>query len=176
MPILNIEFKARCNDLSTAEHILLQQQPRFIGEDHQTDTYFNVPKGRLKLREGNIENALIQYERGDTAGSKSSEILLYRHRPDKSLKETLVKALGVKAVVDKKRKIYFIGNVKFHFDMVKDLGTFVEVEAIDEDGSFGKEKLQAQCDSYIALLKIAPEDFVAVSYSDLILEKLKQQQ
>ena len=171
MSILNIEFKAITNKLVALETLLLQHNPVFIGEDHQIDTYFNVPAGRLKLREGNIENALIHYERENTAGAKSSHVLLYQHQPDKTFKETLIKALGIKAVVDKRRKIYFINNVKFHFDTVSGLGTFVEVEAIDKDGSIGKEKLQAQCDEYAALLNISFEDFCALSYSDMILQK-----
>ena len=172
MSILNIEFKAKAKDIAALEVILLQHNPLFIGEDHQVDTYFNVATGRLKLREGNIENALIHYEREDFAGAKSSHVLLYQHQPDKALKEILTKTLGVKAVVDKKRKIYFINNVKFHFDTVEGLGTFVEVEAIDKDGRIGKEKLQAQCDEYSALFKIAPEDFCSLSYSDMILIKV----
>lgn len=174
MPILNIEFKARAKDITALEAILQQHNPRFIGEDHQVDTYFNVLSGRLKLREGNIENALIHYEREDFAGAKSSHVLLYQHQPDKTLKDILIKTLRIKAVVDKRRKIYFINNVKFHFDTVEGLGTFVEVEAIDRDGSIGKEKLQAQCDNYAALLGIAAEDFCSVSYSDMILSNHKE--
>ncbi len=169
MSILNIEFKAATNKLAALEALLLQQNPVFIGEDHQIDTYFNVPAGRLKLREGNIENALIHYEREDTAGAKSSHVLLYQHQPDKTLKEILIKTMGIKAVVDKRRKIYFINNVKFHFDTVDGLGTFVEVEAIDKDGTIGKEKLQAQCDEYAALFGIGAADFCALSYSDMVL-------
>ncbi len=169
MPILNIEFKAVTNNLAALETLLQQHNPVFIGEDRQVDTYFNVSTGRLKLREGIIENALIHYEREDFAGAKSSHVLLYQHQPDKTLKEILIKTLGIKAVVDKKRKIYFINNVKFHFDTVQSLGTFVEVEAIDKDGSIGKEKLQAQCDEYAALFGIAAEDYCSVSYSDMIL-------
>ncbi|MGB4845173.1 MAG: class IV adenylate cyclase [Ferruginibacter sp.] len=172
MYILNIEFKAATNKLAELENLLQQYNPLFIGEDHQVDTYFNVAKGRLKLREGNIENALIHYEREDFAGAKSSRVLLYQHQPDKTLKEILIKTLGIKTVVDKRRKIYFINNVKFHFDRVKDLGTFVEVEAIDKDGSIGKEKLQEQCDEYAALFKINAADFASVSYSDMIVEKI----
>ncbi len=171
MSILNIEFKASTNKLAELEALLLQQNPLFIGEDHQVDTYFNVATGRLKLREGNIENALIFYEREDFAGAKSSHVILYQHQPDKTLKEILIKTLGIKAVVDKRRKIYFIDNVKFHFDTVEGLGTFIEVEAIDKDGSIGKEKLQAQCDEYAALFNIAKGDFASVSYSDMILKK-----
>ena len=172
MSILNIEFKATTNKPAELEALLQQNSPLFIGEDHQVDTYFNVPLGRLKLREGNIENSLIHYEREDLAGAKSSHVLLYQHQPDKTLKEILTKSLGIKAVVDKKRKIYFINNVKFHFDTVKGLGTFVEVEAIDKDGSIGKEKLQAQCDEYAALFNIDAADFCALSYSDMILQNI----
>lgn len=174
MPILNIEFKAKAKNIVSLEGLLLQHKPRFVGEDHQIDTYFNVQSGRLKLREGNIENALIHYEREDFAGAKSSHVLLYQHQPDKTLKDILVKTLGVKAVVDKKRKIYFINNVKFHFDTVDGLGTFVEVEAIDKDGSIGKEKLQAQCDEYAALFGINAEDYCSLSYSDMILSYHKE--
>ncbi len=59
MSILNFEFKAKTEDLDDLEKKLLILNPTFIGEDNQTDTYFNVTQGRLKLREGNIENALI---------------------------------------------------------------------------------------------------------------------
>ena len=170
MPILNIEFKAKATDIVALEKLLLQHNPKFTGEDHQVDTYFNVQAGRLKLREGNIENALIHYEREDVAGAKSSHVLLYQHQPDKTLKEILIKTLGTKAVVDKRRKIYFINNVKFHFDTVETLGTFVEVEAIDKDGKIGKEKLQAQCNEYAALFGLQAEDFCSVSYSDMILD------
>ena len=173
MAILNIEFKAKANDVIAAEKILLQHDPTFIGEDHQVDTYFNVPNGRLKLREGNIENALIHYERENTAGSKSSLVLLYQHNPDTNLKAVLTKALGVKAIVDKWRRIYFIDNVKFHFDTVQNLGTFIEVEAIDTNGNIGKEQLQQQCDFYAALLNINANDFMAVSYSDMIMSEKK---
>jgi predicted adenylyl cyclase CyaB len=171
MSVLNIEFKASTSKLAEMEALLQQQNPLFIGEDHQVDTYFNVESGRLKLREGNIENALIHYERENTAGAKASHVLLYHHKPDKTLKDILIKTLGVKAVVDKKRRIYFIDNVKFHFDTVDGLGTFLEVEAIDKGGSIGREKLQEQCNKYAALFNIAAEDYCSVSYSDMVLQK-----
>ena len=46
------------------------------------------------------------------------------------------------------------------------------MEAIDKDGSIGKEKLQAQCDEYAALFGIAAEDYCSLSYSDMILQKV----
>jgi predicted adenylyl cyclase CyaB len=171
MAILNFEFKARTNDLLGEEKKLLSLDPKFIGEDNQTDTYFNIECGRLKLREGNIENALIHYERKNTADAKQSDVLLYKHKPDKDLKDILIRSLGIKVVVTKKRKIYFIENVKFHFDTIKELGTFIEVEAIDTTGEFGIEKLKEQCNKYAVFFDIKPEDFISLSYSDLILGK-----
>jgi len=174
MGILNVEFKAITNKLQELESLLQEHNPLFIGEDHQVDTYFNVFSGRLKLREGNIENALIHYERVNIAGSKSSQVLLYRHLPGSDLKKMLINALGIKAVVDKKRRIYFIDNVKFHFDRVKDIGTFVEVEAIDTDGVIGSKLLREQCDKYAALFNIAASDYIAVSYSDMVIQQQEE--
>ena len=169
MATINFEFKAKAAQLDNLEKKLLTLDPRFIGEDNQVDTYFNVSKGRLKLREGNIENSLIYYERTNTAGAKQSDILLYRHSPDKALKEILIKSNGIKVVVDKRRRIYFIDNVKFHFDFVKGLGTFVEVEAIDTNGDIGVEVLKQQCEFYAVFFGIAATDYIAFSYSDMIL-------
>lgn len=166
---LNYEFKARTGRLEELERTLGQHNPLFMGQDHQRDTYFNVAHGRLKLREGNIENALIHYTRSNTAGARQSDVILYQHQPSEALKQALTAALGIKTVVAKKRKIYFIDNVKFHFDEVEGLGTFVEVEAIDRDGRIGLQKLQQQCAHYAALLGIQPADCVAESYSDLLL-------
>jgi len=174
MNLRNFEFKARAEDLKKLEQKLLKLNPVFKGEDHQTDTYFNVPGGRFKLREGKIENALIYYERPDTAAAKASEILLYKHPPEASLKEILVKTNGIKAIVDKKRRIYFIENVKFHFDTVNDLGTFIEVEAIDDNGQRTLEELEKQCKKYFTFFGLRESDFVSKSYSDLILERLNE--
>ncbi|HEY1021674.1 MAG TPA: class IV adenylate cyclase [Flavisolibacter sp.] len=168
---INFEFKAAHEKIEEAEKVLQGLQPRFVGEDHQVDTYFNVPNGRLKLREGTIEQALIFYRRTNIAGAKQSDVILYQHPADAALKQILTQSLGIKTVVDKRRKIYFIDNVKFHFDTVQGLGTFVEVEAIDRDGSIGIEILREQCRRYQQLFGINEEDFIAGSYSDLLLAK-----
>lgn len=170
MNIQNFEFKAKVDDIEVYEQKLRSLKPRFKGIDHQIDTYFNVPHGRLKLRMGNIENALINYDREDTANSKSAQIILYEHEADEALKEILVKQLGVKVVVEKKRKIYFIENVKFHFDLVDQLGDFIEVEATDSRGAFTLKELKEQCDYYFDFFGLANSSKVATSYSDLMLE------
>jgi adenylate cyclase class 2 len=164
------EFKARVDNFLEQEIKLNELNPDFIGLDHQVDTYFNVEKGRLKLREGNIENALIWYERENVSGAKQSNVLLYKHTPDKALKTILEKVHGIKVIVDKTRKIYFIKNVKFHFDEVKGLGKFIEVEAIDMEGDKPLEILKEQCLYYASLFEIRNENYVSSSYSDLLME------
>lgn len=169
MSINIIEFKARIKDVAAAEEKLRLLNPAFKGEDRQKDTYFNIRKGRLKLREGNIESALIWYERPNEAGAKLSQVLLYKHGADTTLKALLEAANGIKTIVDKRRRIYFIDNIKFHFDEVNQLGSFIEVEAIDETGILGIEKLQEQCHHYIRFFEIQPHEFISSSYSDMML-------
>lgn len=166
---LNIEIKAKCGDHDKVRSVLNENPADFKGIDHQIDTYFKVNSGRLKLREGDIENFLVFYEREDKDGPKQSDVILLKTDPESSLKEILRKSLGELVVVDKKREIYFIDNVKFHIDTVKKLGTFMEIEAIDEKGDIGVEKLQQQCEKYLNLFGIPKEDLVSVSYSDLLL-------
>jgi len=168
MPTL-FEFKAKSDRNNELEEKLQSLNPVFVGEDHQTDTYFNVPEGRLKLREGIIENALIFYKRSDTANAKQSDVLVYH--PERGLKEVLTAALGVKIVVEKRRRIWLVNNVKIHFDKVKGLGEFVEVEAIGE-GNIPTEKLKEQCGELVNFFAIKDRDYVAGSYSDLLIKML----
>ncbi len=171
MSILNVEIKAKCDQTEAIKILLENKDAHFVGLDHQVDTYFKANEGRLKLREGNIENTLIHYLRPDHAGPKQSQVALYHPTPKSTLKTVLKKALGIQVVVDKQRAIYFIDNVKFHIDEVKGLGSFVEIEAIDKDGTIGHDKLLEQCKYYLELFKIHDQDLIDRSYSDLIMER-----
>lgn len=171
MKVVNIEFKARVADRGQYEKMLLDLNPEFRGEDRQTDIYFVVPQGRLKLREGNIENALIYYERNETSGVRESDVILHKHEHCEALKKILNKLHQVKTVVKKNRRIYFIGNVKFHFDRIEGHGDFVEVEAIDETGSADKDDLRRQCLRYLSYFGIGEGDLVHCSYSDMLPEQ-----
>src|SRR5215510_13402512 len=168
-----IEIKARCPNLQTIREILQARNAAFRDIDQQIDSYFKVNRGRLKLREGQIENCLVYYERENQAGPKLSEVILFPSTPGSSLKEILTRSSGVLVVVEKQREIYFIDNIKFHIDTVKGLGSFVEIEAIAADSSLGRDKLLAQCQGFLELFKIASGDLIAVSYSDLLLSVLR---
>jgi predicted adenylyl cyclase CyaB len=169
MGSLSLEIKARCPDPNRIRKILIARGACFKGLDRQVDTYFRVPSGRLKLREGNIENALIYYKRADQKKSKKCDAMLFLCRKKNSLKKLLTGALGVLTVVDKKREIYFIQNAKFHIDRVKRLGNFVEIEVFGRKGSSSVAKLRGQCESYRKLLGIRAQELVRDSYSDQLL-------
>jgi adenylate cyclase class 2 len=169
MDLLSLEIKARCPDPNHIRKILLARGAFFKGLDRQVDTYFRVPSGRLKLREGNIENALIYYKRTDQKRSKKCDASLFPCKKKTPLKKLLTVALGVLTVVDKKREIYFIRNAKFHIDRVKRLGNFVEIEVSGRKGRASVAKLREQCEFYQKLLGIRAQELVADSYSDQLL-------
>ncbi|MDX2250073.1 MAG: class IV adenylate cyclase [Bacteroidia bacterium] len=164
---LNVEIKAKTDRPAEIRAILRSLNALEKGTDHQTDTYFHCSNGRMKLRQGNIENNLIFYRRGDQAGPKTASVFLHRTTPDPELKTLLSEALGIWKEVVKSREIFFIDNVKFHLDQVQGLGSFVEIEAIDTDNSIGEETLLKQCKHYMQLLGIEEHDLLTGSYSDM---------
>jgi adenylate cyclase class 2 len=172
MAHLNVEIKAKSNEAEFIRNYLLSHNAEFKGTDEQTDTYFNVTNGRLKLREGNIENNLIFYERSNQAGPKGSQFNLVKIEDAKGLKEVLTGSMGIKVIVKKKREIYYINNVKFHIDEVPGLGSFVEIEAGNILADLSPEELKAQCDFYMKAFRIKAEDLVAISYSDMLPEQV----
>lgn len=181
----NIEIKAFSSEAKTARirSILGEEGATCVGTDHQIDTYFNVDEGRLKLRQGNIENALVYYERTNKAGPKLSDVKLahFRHDQTEPLREILVKTLGTKVVVDKQREIWTLPQymdgydfaegsfyIKFHLDGVDRLGEFVEIEVIDRDDQISAGEMLYRCEHWMDQFGITEDDLVKESYSDLL--------
>ncbi|MDX1407234.1 MAG: class IV adenylate cyclase [Saprospiraceae bacterium] len=171
MPINNVEIKARCANPDEVRQVLLNTGARAVGTDHQVDTYFVVPRGRLKLRAGRIENSLIFYHRPDHSGPKHSAVHLYPVHEPAVMASLLEAALDTLIVVDKQREIYFIDHVKFHIDQVKELGNFVEIEVIDHTAARPLTDLTDECDAFMRLLGISEADLIHHSYSDMLLER-----
>ena len=133
----------------------------------QLDTYFNVPQGRLKLREINTNEAeLIYYERTDRAESRYSNYQVCAISEPMAFKQIATIALGVKGVVEKQRELWIFGDTRIHLDKVKDLGQFVELETVIRHQTEGEA--QAEHQLVKDALDIKEEDLVSVSYSDLI--------
>jgi predicted adenylyl cyclase CyaB len=169
MKVLNFEFKAHLHNESHVRAALKRLHARSLGADHQVDTYFRIASGRLKIREGRIENSLIFYKRSNSARARRSTVDMMLLPRRNSVRAILSHALPVLAVVDKQREIFFVGNVKIHLDRVRGLGKFVEVEAMTRSGDI--LKVRAQAAKFQKLFGITSAEIVPLSYSDMILKK-----
>ena len=163
----NLEFKAKCDSLDALRGRLVDLQAENRHTMKQLDTYFNVPQGRLKLREINTDKAeLIYYERSDLAESRYSNYQVCDIPEPEIFKQIATMAWGVKAVVEKRRELWMFGDTRIHLDEVKDLGQFVELETVIHN----QTEAEAQAEHRLVkdTLGIKEEDLVSVSYSDLI--------
>ncbi len=52
--------------------------------------------------------------------------------------------------------------------MIKGLGTFAEIEAIDNEGQFTLNELKEQCDYYFEVLGFKKDQIVGKSYADML--------
>ena len=168
MAFRNLELKARCADLKRAARVAQELGARLEWTKRQTDTYFHVAHGRLKLREADGQPAeLIAYERPDHPAFRESAYHLVPVPDADRLKAALTAALGARVVVAKRRTLYLWHNVRIHLDEVEGLGTFIEFEAVlrtaeDEAASPGRLAHLAE------VLGIREEDRISRSYSDFL--------
>jgi adenylate cyclase class 2 len=133
----------------------------------QRDTYFEVPRGWLKLREeSGAVSQLIAYERPHLARSKESRYRLVDVPDPDELREALTAALGVTVVVSKERRLFTFEGVRIHLDRVDGLGDFIEFEGVAEDGD-DPGRFAALLDELRASFGIGDRDLVPESYSDL---------
>jgi adenylate cyclase, class 2 len=127
----NLELKARLNDFAAAREMALSLSTDYVGIQIQTDTYFNSPQGRLKLREiENLASQLIWYDRPDEANLKTSNYFLVPTDSPEDMKSLLAAACGIHVTVKKRREIFMVRNVRIHLDQVEGLGDFLEFEAV----------------------------------------------
>jgi adenylate cyclase, class 2 len=162
----NLERKARCADLQAAAVALHRLGARYEDMLEQTDVYFRVPHGRLKLRTTTGQSAvLIWYERPDDPSASWSQYHLVPVSDPVALRAALAAALGERGEVRKRRALWLWHNVRIHLDDVAGLGTFIEFEAVmtagEEDAT-----AQARLEQLAAALGLRPDDDVAESYGD----------
>ncbi len=163
----NIEIKAYCQDLGRAERNLNALGAGPAGTFHQRDTYFRVQEGRLKLREiGPDEAHLIYYRRENMPGPKRSDYDLAFTTDPEALRNMLCQVLGTWIEVEKTRQVWLWENVRIHLDDVKDLGQFVELEAVTEEKKL--EESHARVETLMRALEIRADQPIGESYSDLL--------
>ncbi len=165
-----VEIKARVPSIDDIRKLIVGKY-RFVGVFHQIDTYYDVPRGRLKIREieGREGAQLVYYLRENIEGPKKSLVKLANIHDVDSLKSIFDELFGVKVIVDKIREIYLYQGVQVHLDKVEGLGEFIEFELEVDENKFmnGRKKLQEMMN----VLGIKEKWLIKGSYSDLLLEK-----
>lgn len=180
----NFEFKARLYDMQNINSVLRARAANLAGIMQQTDTYFYVSEGRLKLREivyesqtahapQRAESQLIFYQRPDHAAVKRSDYYIAPVGDAVKMREVLALALGIHVTVKKRRTLYLIpikngGSIRIHLDKVEGLGDFVEVEALAHAAEFAAAA-EAEAQDLLRAFHIAENDLMSGSYADLLL-------
>ena len=157
-------IKARISSSSLFEHKLNQLRSTFLGVDQQTDTYFETTIGKLKLREGTIENLITHYERKAVQGAEKTTVFRYDVNPTKEDIEKLKSSHQQLGVIKKERKIYFLDHIKVHLDKLPNGEEFIELEAIDRLNQFTDEELKQQCLDLKNRLGISESEVMQTGY------------
>jgi adenylate cyclase class IV len=161
----NLELKCRTKSLESAHTAArsLGIQPTEILL--QTDVYFAVPGGRLKLRRIAGKPAeLIQYDREDAPGARWSRYSRFEVSEPDVLQEMLANALGIRGIVQKTRTLYLYGTARIHLDNVEGLGAFLEFEIVET----APGDALAVMDKLRTVFSIRSDGIVGGSYIDMV--------
>jgi predicted adenylyl cyclase CyaB len=169
----NLEIKVACNK---ATFTAVCARAVALGETSllkQRDTYFNVPSGRLKLREiekdGVRRAELIGYSRPDSDGARYSTY----HRAEisvgqvKDLIASLSETVGVRVVVSKAREVVLYRRTRIHLDQVENLGYYIELETVMTGGD-SEAGAESELAEVMSLIGIEGLPAIGGSYSDLL--------
>jgi predicted adenylyl cyclase CyaB len=164
----NIEIKARIDSIEALlprAQALAGHPPTLLEQD---DTFFNVPHGRLKLRQfadGSAE--LIHYHRPDIGDAKASDYVRLPTPDPGALREALARACGLRGRVVKRRWLLLVGQTRVHLDRVQGLGDFMELEVVLRDGQSDTEGA-AVAEQLMHDLGLADAERLAGAYLDLL--------
>ncbi|MFH1263618.1 MAG: class IV adenylate cyclase [Pseudomonadota bacterium] len=164
----NVEIKCTYPDLKRGKTCAERLGARFDSVQHQIDTYFATRSGRLKIREIEGKGAqLIPYLRPDTTGPKVSDYQMIPIPEVRAVKALLDEILGIEVVVEKQRSIYLLQNVRIHLDEVKNLGSFLEFEAV-YDRPEEEESERTKVNRLLSEFGVKPDSLLAGSYREML--------
>jgi len=163
----NIEIKIKIPSFGKYENILKSIGMKPKGLLNQKDVYYETKKGLLKLRTENGRDSLIKYLRDEKSKDRVSNYDVLKIS-NNSAEEFFNDIFKIKAVVEKERILYLYKNTRIHFDKIKKLGNFIELESV-----VVKDKKSAikEFNEVVKLLKLDIEKQIRKSNLDLILEK-----
>ena len=164
----NIEIKAILKDRDAIVAAAAQKGDGSPETLVQHDYFFPCNYGRLKLRV--FESGcgeLIQYERDDVAGARSSHYQIARTSDPEVLLDILTQTLGRIGEVKKIRILYLIGQTRVHVDRVEGLGDFLELEVVLRPGQ-SEDEGRRIAEELMTELGIQKNQLIAEAYVDLL--------
>ncbi len=164
----NFEIKCKIENYEKTGNIIKALKKFSYSAENQTDIYYRVSLGRLKLRIINNKTGnLIFYDRGENEKKRVSKYIISRTDNFKELDEILRRQFNVLISVQKKREIFIKDNIRIHLDNVKGLGKFLEVEIIYTNNKSPRSLMK----EIILYLNLNENDFIQCSYSDLLIKQ-----
>jgi adenylate cyclase class 2 len=165
----NIELKAHCSSLATAHAVCISLGGSLIRSQLQTDTYFEVPHARLKLRQHGSSASLIYYNRSDQPSEREASFDLFPIGGDSArLADIFSSLFGARVTIVKNRDTYEWEGCLINLDSVRGIGDFLEIEV-----QVDKVQSQATAFQLAARLKrelgVTPADIVPWSYADIAM-------
>lgn len=164
----NVELKAYCSDPEEVRAICSSLGARLIRRHKQTDTYFSVSTGRLKLRQSDINgSSFIYYNRLDHPNPRESSFEIVPISYDAtSLLELLAKAIGIRTTIYKQRDTYEFESSLINVDYVEGLGDFIEIE-VDVERAGSPIKAFQFAEKLKGFFKISQSELIPWSYAEL---------
>lgn len=168
----NLELKANDPDPERSLQVCAELGAEDRGILRQRDTYFAVPRGRLKLRrEGDGGAHLIAYERSNDTGQRESRYRIVEVENDRDLEAALVASVGISVVVTKTRRLFLHRGVRIHLDDVDGLGSFIEFEGVAAPGASGLGDFEQLLSGLRRSFGIKDADLIGSSYRELSLAR-----
>ena len=137
----NRELKHYCPDFGPVRRVLRDLGARREPPRTQVDTYFRLPhppqdqpgeRWRLKLRVERGRRTLVHYADSYDAAVRSVRYAL-ADVPDPAVGRMLAAALGVSAVVRKRREQWHAHRTLFNLDTIEGVGRVFEAEVAADD-------------------------------------------
>tara|TARA_Y100000310_G_scaffold270046_1_gene283648 strand:+ start:1135 stop:1584 length:450 start_codon:yes stop_codon:yes gene_type:complete len=144
---MELEYKFNCEDLEAVKEKAKSLGFSFSKKKHQIDTYFIVCEKKedsgdyLRIREEEGRVRLDYHRALSLLATEEYEVGF----ENKEIMVEILKLLGydVVCIVDKEREEYVKDHVTITSDMIKELGSFVELEVEGEESKEVGEELKS---------------------------------
>jgi predicted adenylyl cyclase CyaB len=164
----NVEVKAKIDNtfeyVRAASRLCAQLPEVILQEDH----YVSCEEGRFKLRVLSESYAeAIRYLRPNALGTKVSHYEITPcHSPEDFL-TAIKQAQALLGTVRKTRLVFHSGRTRIHLDDVDDLGRFLELEVVLNDGE-DPEQGRKEASELLHYFGLSEDATIACSYFDLM--------